>query len=56
MVGRRWSLLVVELLAWSATLCFRSCLPSVDLLDSPALQPSLNTLKSTKSLLLNACL
>ena len=56
MVGRRWSLLVEELLAWSATACFRFCPSSVDLLDSHALQPSLNTLKSTKSLYLNACL
>ena len=56
MAGKKWLLLVEELLAWSAAPCFHvPVLPSNDFLDSHALQPSPNTLKNTKSLYLNAC-
>ena len=56
MAGRRWLLLVEELLAWSAGPCFHACvLPFTDIPDSHALQPSPSTLKNTKSLYSNVC-
>lgn len=56
MVGKRWSLLVEELLGWFASPCFHvPVLPFTDLLDSHALRPSPSTLKNTKSLYSNAC-
>ena len=56
MAGKRWSLLVEELLAWSAGPCFHvRVIPFTDIPDSHALQPSPSTLKNIKSLYLNAC-